>query len=163
MNRVQPAIGAAYPGAIPCTAMTDRPRVHERIEILLADVWQGPRLSGLRRGFSPNLDSYHTDDPHELTVVVELAGVDPASLTIAVSDRVLVITGERRRAKADGRVYQQIEIEYGPFERHVQLAEDVDPDRARARYEQGLVTISLPVSERPPAGRDRHTIVVERG
>jgi HSP20 family protein len=141
--------------------MTDRPRVHERIEILLADVWQGPRLSGLRRGFSPNLDSYHTDDPHELTVIVELPGVDLDSLTIAVSERVLVIAGERTRAKAGGRVYQQMEIEYGPFERRVRLAEDVDPTLARAGYDRGVVTISLPVTGRS-ASPEGHTIRVER-
>jgi HSP20 family molecular chaperone IbpA len=43
----------------------------------------------------------------------------------------------------------------------VRLAADVDPDGARARYEHGIVTISLPVTSKPPAGQ-RHTIVVER-
>ncbi len=142
--------------------MAQRERSGQPIEVLFADVWQVTGSSTLRGGFRPNLDSYHTDDPHELTVVVELAGVDPRTLTIAISDRVLVIAGERRRARARGRVYQQVEIEYGAFERRVQLAEDVDPAQARARYAQGMVTISLPVAE-TPAGRARRRIAVERG
>lgn len=141
--------------------MTRRDKLQEEIESLFADIWHVPRFSGPHRGFRPNVDSYHTDEPHELTVIVEVPGIEPRSLTIAVSERTLVIAGERPRAKADGRVYEQMEIEYGPFQRHVRLAEDVDPARARARYEHGIVTVSLPVSDRP-ALAGRHTIEVER-
>jgi len=128
--------------------------------VLFTEALQAARLAGMRRGFRPNLDSYHTDDPHELTVVVEVPGVDPQSLAVAVSERVLVVAGERTRPKASGRVYQQVEIEYGPFERRVRLAEDVDPELARARYEHGIVTISLPVTGGQPTGA-RYTIRVE--
>jgi HSP20 family protein len=131
------------------------------IEELFAELWQVPRFAGLRRGFRPNVDSYHTDEPHELTVVVEVPGIDPASLNIIVSERTLLIAGERARDRSDGRVYQQMEIEYGPFQRQIRLAEDVDPERARARYEHGIVTISLPVAEAPMPGR-RTAIAVER-
>jgi HSP20 family protein len=141
--------------------MAQRRKTGEPIELLFSEVWQVPRFSGLHSGYRPNLDSYHTDDPHELTVIVELPGVDPHSVEISLSERLLVITGARTRAKGDGRVYQQLEIEYGGFERAVRLAEDVDPDRAQARYEQGMLTISLPITGRP-AGGARYTIRVER-
>jgi len=131
------------------------------IEELFSELWQVPRFAGLRRGFRPNVDSYHTDDPHELTVIVEAPGIDPKSLTIVVSERTLLVAGERSRERGDGRVYQQMEIEYGPFQRQIHLTEDVDPERARARYEQGIITISLPVAEAPAPGQ-RHTITVER-
>ena len=131
------------------------------IEELFSELWQVPRFAGLRRGFRPNVDSYHTDEPHELTVIVEAPGIDPATLTIVVSERTLVIAGERTRERSGGRVYQQMEIEYGPFARHIRLSEDIDPDRATARYEQGIVTISLPVAAKPPVV-ERYTIVVER-
>jgi HSP20 family protein len=131
------------------------------IEELFSDLWQVPRFAGLRRGFRPNVDSYHTDDPHELTVIVEVPGIDPASLTIVVSERTLTISGERARDRSDGRVYQQMEIEYGPFQRRVLLPEDVDPEGASARYEHGIVTIALPVAGAPRPGQ-KHTIAVER-
>jgi HSP20 family protein len=133
----------------------DIDKLHEEIEELFADLWQVPRFAGTRRGFRPNVDSFHTDEPHELTVVIELPGVDPDSLELVVGERMLVIAGERRRPKVDGGVsYQQMEIEYGPFRRQVRLAENVDPARARARYEHGVVTITLPVTDRPtPRGR----------
>ena len=64
----------------------------------------------------------------------------------------LVIAGERPRPKVDGRVYQQMEIEYGPFQRQVRLPEDVDPSSGPRRYEHGVVTISLPVASAAAPG-----------
>ena len=75
----------------------DVDKLQEEIEELFADLWQVPRFSGLRHGFRPNLDCFHTDDPHALTVVVELPGVDPQSVRVVVGERVLV---DRRRAQA---------------------------------------------------------------
>jgi len=141
--------------------MSNRDKLQEEIEELFADLWHVPRFSGARRGFRPNVDSYHTDEPHELTVVVEVPGIELNSLTIVVSEQTLIIAAERPRARADGRVYQQMEIEYGPFQRQVRLAEDVDPSRACARYEQGVLTVSLPVSDQP-ARAGKHAIEVER-
>ena len=135
--------------------------LQEEIEELFAELWQVPRFAGLRRGFRPNVDCFHTDDPHALTVVVELPGVDPATVQVVAADRTLVISGERRRPHLPGRVYHQMEIEHGPFRRQVRLAEDVDAERARASYEHGVLTIELPVVGDRPSGR-RVAIAVER-
>ena len=137
----------------------DVDKLQEEIEELFADLWQVPRFSGLRNGFRPNVDCFHTDDPHALTVVVELPGVDPQSVKVVAGERLLVIAGERRRPQAPGRVYQQMEIEYGAFQRQVRLAEDIDPARASARFERGVLTIELPVvDEAPPAGTIGYTV-----
>jgi len=139
----------------------DVDRLQEEIEELFADLWQVPRFSGLRHGFRPNLDCFHTDDPHALTVVIELPGVAPESIRVVVGERALVVAGERLRPKVTGRVYQQMEIEYGAFERQVRLVEDVDPERGSARFEHGVLTIELPVVEQPLTV-GRISIVVER-
>ena len=137
----------------------DVDKLQEEIEELFADLWQVPRFSGIRHGFRPNVDCFHTDDPHALTVVVELPGVDPQSVHVVAGERVLVIAGERKRPRVPGRVYQQMEIEYGPFERRVRLVEDVDPDRAEARFGNGVLTVELPVVEQAmPPGRYRITV-----
>src|SRR5213592_927003 len=94
----------------------DVDKLQEEIEELFADLWQVPRFSGLRHGYRPHVDCFHTDDPHGLTVVVELPGVDPQSVRIVAAVRSLVIAGVRKRPHVDGRVYQQMEIEYGPFQ-----------------------------------------------
>jgi HSP20 family protein len=138
----------------------DIEKLQEELEALFTDPWNGPRFLAPRRGFRPNVDSFHTDDPHELTVVVELPGVDPATVAVIVGERMLVVAGERPRPQAPGRVYQQMEIEYGPFQRQVHLPEDVDPEQAHAAYERGILTISLPVTDRP-APRGRVTVTVQ--
>src|ERR1700742_1152100 len=137
----------------------DVDKLQEEIEELFADLWQVPRFSGIRHGFRPNVDCFHTDSPHALTVVAELPGVDPQSLRLVAGERVLVIAGERKRPQAPGRTYQQVEIEYGPFERQVRLAEDVDPERAQAQFINGVLPVDLPVVEKPPpAGTYRITV-----
>ena len=113
----------------------------------------------MRHGFRPNVDCFHTDEPHALTVVVELPGVEPSSVRVVANERLLVIAGERTRPKVPGQVYQQMEIEYGPFQRQVRLAEDVDPQHATASFERGILTIELPVVDKAlPAGRYRITV-----
>lgn len=125
-------------------------RLQAEIEELFSDLWQVPRFTGARRGFRPAVDCYRTADPDTLTVVVELAGIDADSVEVVAVDRALVVSGVRRRPEADDRrVYQQIEIEYGPFQRHIPLATDVDTSGAHATYEDGLLTVVLPVAEKP--------------
>ena len=129
-------------------ARRDIDRLQAEIEELFADLWQVPRFSGLRHGFRPAVDCFHTDEPRQLTVVVELAGVEPESVEVVVDERRLTISGERRRPRVAGQVYQQMEIEYGAFERSLQLTEDVEVSAATATYEQGILTITLPSTER---------------
>jgi len=134
--------------------MPGRDRLHEEIEELFAELWQVPRFAGLRHGFRPNVDCFHTDDPRALTVVIEVPGVDPATLQVVAAERMLVIIGERKRPHGPPRVYQQMEIEYGPFRRQIRISEDIDPSRARAHYEHGILTVELPVvDEAEPTGR----------
>jgi HSP20 family protein len=129
----------------------------EEIEQLFADLWQVfPFSRGMRRGYRPQVDVYRTEDPPSLTVVVELPGVDHNEVKVVASARALLIAGERRRPKESGH-YQQMEIEYGPFQRQVTLADDIDPDGATATYEGGLLIVRLPIAPRP---EPRHSISI---
>ncbi len=69
---------------------------------------------------------------------------------MTTADRALVISGERSRADCGGRSYQQMEIEYGPFQRVIQLPEDVDPSSAEATYDKGLLRIVVPIAQPAP-------------
>ena len=120
------------------------------MEELFADLCHVPRLVGQRRGFRPRLDVYRTEDPPTITVIAELAGVDPATLELALVDGALLVAGERKRdAGGAKRVYQQMEIDYGPFQRRVPLSVGVDAERVEAKYERGFLTIVLPIAARP--------------
>ena len=137
---------------------TDIDRLHDEIKELVDELWHQPRLAGGRRGFRPQADCIRSEDPAELRVIVELPGVDPAMIKVIAADRVLVVAGERRRPQVSGR-YRQLEIEYGPFQRRISLIEPVDTAAATARYEQGLLTVVLPIAAKTPK-RERVTIAI---
>ena len=142
--------------------MADRPeidRLSSEIEELFSELWQVPRFARSRGGFKPHVDCFRTDEPPELTVVVELPGVDPADVEVVASPGALVVSGERRRPATPGRHYQQMELDYGAFQRRIALDPDVDITGARASYDRGLLTVVLPVAPRAPRPR-RVTIKV---
>jgi HSP20 family protein len=136
----------------------DIDRLHDEIKELVDDLWSVPRFVVARRGFRPNVDCIRSDDPAALHVVVELPGVEPGSIKVVAADRVLVVAGERCRPQLRGR-YQQMELEYGPFQRRISLNEPVDTAAATARYEQGLLTVVLPIAAKAPK-RERVTIAI---
>jgi HSP20 family protein len=121
------------------------------LEELFADLWQVPRFAaGLRRGYRPQIDVVRCEDPPAIKIVVEIAGADPDRIQVVLDGRRLLITGERARPRGEGEVWYRSEIEYGPFERQLELAEDVDADETRATYDRGLLRIMLPIAVRTP-------------
>ena len=132
------------------TSRRDIDWLRGEIDDLFSELWKVPRFAA-RGAFRPQVDSYRTEDPPELTVVVELPGVDAATVQIVATPHALLVAGERRRPPGDGRVYQQMEIDYGPFRRELLLGVDVDPEQGRASYERGLLTIVLPLAQHSPS------------
>ena len=61
--------------------------------------------------------------------------------------------GERTFPTREGRVYQQVEMDYGQFERRVRLMIDVDPDVTTATYEAGVLEVRLTLTEREQGAR----------
>jgi HSP20 family protein len=127
-------------------------RMRRDIDELFGDVFE--RSTGLRgRGFSPAVDVYYVDDPPRAVVKADLAGVDIDDVALEIRGRQLLIAGERRPAQASGRLYQQIEIEHGPFRRLVELGADVDAEEARASYSDGLLEVEVPLASREESSR----------
>ena len=124
-------------------------RLRGEMEELFADLWQVPRFTRRRGGFRPQIDCYRTERPAALTVTIELSGIDPSKIQIYADERTLVISGERRRPRCAGRVYQQMEIDYGRFTRQVALAADIDVAGSKATYRRGMLTIVLPLAKKP--------------
>ena len=143
------------------TPRRDIDELQQQIQELFSDLWQVPRFAGLRHGFRPQADCYRTYDPPELHVVVELPGVDPEQVQVVASGRALVIAGVRERPRVSGARIQQMELEYGAFQRRIQLTEDVDSSRAGATYERGLLHVVLPV-DGPPSQHMTVSIEVRR-
>jgi HSP20 family protein len=99
-----------------------------------------------RGGFSPAVDVYYASDPPRAVVRADLAGIDPNQVQLEVRGRELVLSGHREtESQSDDRVYQQLEIERGPFRRVVALGAEVDAEAADATYEDGVLTVELPL------------------
>jgi HSP20 family protein len=134
-------------------------RMRREIDELFGDVFE--RRTGLRgRGFSPSVDVYYADDPARAVVKADLAGVDIDDVALEIRGRRLLIAGERRPAEAAGRLYQQIEIEHGPFRRIVELGAEVVAEEAKASYEDGMLEVEVPLARRTEAA---HRVPVEEG
>jgi HSP20 family protein len=133
-------------------------RMRREMDQLFGD-WPGRGLIGTQSsGFSPKTDLYYrgadsSGTPQMAVVKVDLAGVDLSAVAIEISGRELVISGERPVQETEGRVYQQVEIDSGPFRRIVELQVDVDPERAKATYEDGILRIELPLREQAETSR----------
>jgi HSP20 family protein len=134
-------------------------RMRREIDSLFGDVFE--RQTGLRgRGFSPSVDVYYADDPPRAVVKADLAGVDVQDVALEIRGRQLLIAGERRPAEAAGRVYQQIEIEHGPFRRLVELGAEVVADNARASYADGILEVEVPLARPDQTARQ---VPIEEG
>src|SRR5436189_4254992 len=125
-------------------------RMRREMDDLFGDVFEralGPRSRG---GFSPAVDVFYEGDPPRAVVHAELAGIDPDEIGLEIEGRELVITGHRRPSDAEGRVYQQLEIDFGPFRRTIPLGADVVAEQAKATYRDGILTVELPLARSEP-------------
>ena len=121
-------------------------RMRREMDEMLGGTWgRATYISRRASGFSPSVDVFYANDPERAVVKCELAGVETASLGIEVSGRQVTIIGHRPLPETEGRVFQQVEIPTGPFRCIVELQVDVDSDRAEATYEDGLLTVELPL------------------
>ena len=124
----------------------DFDRMRREMDELFGDMLE--RRTGRRgSGFSPAVDVFYCGDPPKAIVVADLSGVDPKDVSLEIRGRELVLAGNRRAPEEDGRLYQQLEIPFGPFQRVVPLGAEVDADQARAMYEDGFLRVTLPLRE----------------
>ena len=120
-------------------------RMRREMDELFGDVFGGALAPRRRGGFSPAVDVFYADDPPRAVVHAELAGIDIDELGLEIEGRELVIAGHRRPAEAEGRVYQQLEIDFGPFRRVIPLGADVVAEQANATYRDGILRVELPL------------------
>jgi HSP20 family protein len=118
---------------------------HERAHRLVAPTAE--EVGARRRAqWCPAVDVLET--PEAYIFRVELPGVGKDNIEIEVRGNRLSISGERfLEAKPKIAAYHSIERAHGFFRRNFTLPGEVDPDRARARYEEGVLEIYLPKTE----------------
>jgi HSP20 family protein len=107
---------------------------------------QWPELTYPGIGEGMALDMYQTDK--DLVVQVPLPGVKPEDVDISVTGDVLTIKAERKEErKVEEADYFYHESRYGSFSRSVTLPVDVNADKAEAKFENGILSLTLPKAE----------------
>jgi HSP20 family protein len=99
-------------------------------------------------GFEAGLrvDMMQTED--DIIVKASLPGVKPEDIHISVTGDVLTLKGDVREEKAtDEAAYHLRERRYGAFARSLSLPVDVVADQAKAEFENGVLTLTLPKAE----------------
>jgi HSP20 family protein len=86
------------------------------------------------------------DGEKEIRVVAEVPGMEADDVEVLLQDGALTLRGERRSETDDERGYS--ERFYGRFERRVALPDEVDPDKVSADFRNGILTVTLPKTER---------------
>jgi HSP20 family protein len=134
-------------------------RMRREMDELFGGVFDRSLAPHRRAGFTPRVDVSYVGDPPRAIVTAELAGIDISQVDLEIRGRELIISGSRGALdESEGRVYQQIEIEHGPFRRTIQLGADVAADQAKATYDDGVLRVDLPLIPPEPTS---HTVPIE--
>ncbi len=95
----------------------------------------------------PAVDVEETDDA--VIIRAEVPGMEKDDIKVTITDDTVILSGERREEREEKeRNYHHREIYYGKFYRAVRIPVDVDREKARASYKQGILEIVLPKSEK---------------
>ncbi len=89
------------------------------------------------------VDAYRRDD--EYRVLFDLPGTDPGSIEVSVDNDVLTVRGTRTWLRFDDDQVAITERPKGDFTRQLFLGESLDRDKITASYEDGVLTITIPV------------------
>jgi HSP20 family protein len=91
------------------------------------------------------MDAYREDD--HFVVHFDLPGVDPSSIDLTVEKNVLTVTAERQWQPAENQEVVASERPQGNFSRQLFLGEGLDAEHVKARYDNGVLTVTIPVAE----------------
>lgn len=116
---------------------------------LFDDVFRGAGLPTVRGDgqtgtiMMPNIDISETDS--ELKIRAELPGVSERDVEVILNDDILTVRAEREfEREEDKEDYHLVEMSYGTFQRSLQLPYRVDPNQVQARFENGILNITVP-------------------
>jgi HSP20 family protein len=92
--------------------------------------------------FVPAVDVY--EDEHNLVLKMEIPGVNDEDLKVSLENNTLTVSGERKFEKEEKEEnFHRIERRYGAFTRTFRLPSTVDPDKAEANYDKGILKLTL--------------------
>jgi HSP20 family protein len=124
-------------------------RVHDMLDRMMDDAYIGKRGErDILEGLAP-IDLYETDD--EVVIEAMMPGMTADDIQISIDRDVLTLRGEARTdtetEEGEGRVYHHRELRYQRFTRSIRLPILVNADNADARFENGILKLTLPKAE----------------
>src|SRR6266446_4119110 len=93
--------------------------------------------------FAPAVDVY--EDEHNVTLKIEVPGIDEKDIDVRIENTTLTVHGERKIEKEEKEEnYRRVERQYGSFTRTFNLPPTVDAEKVSANYDKGVLKVSLP-------------------
>jgi|SRR5579871_559293 len=146
----------------PSTRSSDEPSpflaLHRQMNRLFDDFFRDFDAPLTRSGWTsgwPHVEISEGDN--DVKVIAELPGLDEKDIDITLRDGVLTLKGEKKH-ESNGSVYS--ERWHGQFARSIALDAEVDPDKVKATFNKGVLTIAL--EKRPEAQRSVKRISINR-
>ncbi|HYD29499.1 MAG TPA: Hsp20/alpha crystallin family protein [Azospirillaceae bacterium] len=110
-----------------------------------------PMMMGMGMEMSPRVDIAETED--SLTITADLPGLDENDIDVTIANGALTLRGQKKAEREERKQnYHLMERSYGTFNRSFRLPDTVDPEKVDARFDKGVLTVTLPKTE---AGRSQ--------
>ncbi len=103
---------------------------------------EGPEEALTTTSFAPAVDIY--EDEHNITLKIEVPGIDEKDIDVRIENNTLTVHGERKIEKEEKEEnFRRVERQYGGFTRSFTLPSSVDPGQVSAHYDKGVLNINL--------------------
>jgi HSP20 family protein len=120
--------------------------LQDRMNRLFRDSQGGQEEALTTTTFAPPVDVY--EDEHNITLKIEVPGIDEKDIDVRVENNTLTVHGERKFEKEEKEEnYRRVERQYGSFTRTFTLPQTVDPENVQANYDKGVLKIELAKKE----------------
>ena len=104
-------------------------------------------LSKSGMDLSPRIDISETDS--EYKIEAELPGINQKEIDVKIDNNILTIKGKKEDIKEEKeKNYHLRERYYGAFQRSISLPNNIEPEKIKARFENGVLNISVPKSDK---------------
>jgi len=103
---------------------------------------EGPEEALTTTSYAPPVDIY--EDEHNITLKLEVPGIDEKDIDVRIEGNTLTVHGERKIEKEEKEEnFRRVERQYGEFTRSFTLPSSVDPGQVTAHYDKGILKINL--------------------
>jgi HSP20 family protein len=128
--------------------MRDMVTLRDAMDRLFDEAFTRPwgLTDGGRLALAPSIDLFETEN--DVVIKAALPGMKAEDVEINVTGEMLTIKGEaREKAEVKEKAYHIREQRWGSFERSIPMPTTVVSDKAKAEFEDGILTITLPKAE----------------